>query len=84
MCLPTSSTYPSSCLWLQVLHGGANDVTWLQRDYGIYLINVVDTEKMAVALGPHAPRGLGQLLALHCGIQQVRIIGANDSTENKK
>lgn len=30
---------------LQVVHGGGNDVAWLQRDFGIHLVNVFDTEK---------------------------------------
>lgn len=29
----------------QVLHGGENDILWLQRDFHIYLVNVFDTEK---------------------------------------
>lgn len=32
---------------MQVLHGGANDVLWLQRDFHVYLVNVFDTEKAA-------------------------------------
>jgi ribonuclease D len=32
---------------LKVLHGCANDVAWLQRDFHIYLVNVFDTEKAA-------------------------------------
>ena len=34
----------------QVLHGGGNDVTWLQRDFRLYLVNVFDTEKAAAVL----------------------------------
>lgn len=30
---------------LQVVHGGDNDVLWLQRDFHIYMVNVFDTEK---------------------------------------
>lgn len=30
---------------LQVVHGGGNDVLWLQRDFGLFLVNVFDTEK---------------------------------------
>lgn len=29
----------------QVVHGGSNDVCWLQRDFRIYMVNVFDTEK---------------------------------------
>jgi cation-transporting P-type ATPase D len=32
---------------LKVLHGGANDIGWLQRDAHVYLVNVFDTEKAA-------------------------------------
>jgi ribonuclease D len=32
---------------LKVLHGGANDIAWLQRDAHVYLVNVFDTEKAA-------------------------------------
>ena len=30
---------------MQVVHGGNNDVIWLQRDFHIYMVNVFDTEK---------------------------------------
>lgn len=33
---------------LKVLHGGANDIGWLQRDAHVYLVNVFDTEKAAL------------------------------------
>lgn len=33
------------CVYMQVVHGGDNDVLWLQRDYHIYMVNVFDTEK---------------------------------------
>ncbi len=29
----------------QVLHGGDNDVLWLQRDFHLYIVNAFDTEK---------------------------------------
>jgi cation-transporting P-type ATPase D len=32
---------------LKVLHGGANDIGWLQRDAHVYLVNIFDTEKAA-------------------------------------
>lgn len=31
----------------KVVHGGGNDVLWLQRDFHTYLANVFDTEKAA-------------------------------------
>ncbi len=35
----------AACVCMQVVHGGDNDVLWLQRDYHIYMVNVFDTEK---------------------------------------
>ena len=32
---------------MQVLHGGENDIIWLQRDFQIYIANLFDTEKAA-------------------------------------
>ncbi len=40
---PPSPWLPA--LLLQVVHGGGNDVLWLQRDFGLYLVNCFDTEK---------------------------------------
>ena len=31
----------SNCL--KILHGGDSDVRWLQRDFGVYLVNMFDT-----------------------------------------
>ncbi|EFJ44335.1 hypothetical protein VOLCADRAFT_106479 [Volvox carteri f. nagariensis] len=36
---------------VKVLHGGGNDVVWLQRDFRVYLVNVFDTEKASQASG---------------------------------
>lgn len=58
---------------VQVVHGGSNDVLWLQRDFHIFLVNVLDTEALAGALGPAAPRALAALLARYCGVQQVSL-----------
>ncbi len=30
---------------VKVLHGGAGDVMWLQRDFHLYLVNLFDTER---------------------------------------
>ncbi|WIA21854.1 hypothetical protein OEZ85_004230 [Tetradesmus obliquus] len=54
---------------LKVLHGGANDVLWLQRDAHLYLVNVFDTEKAALVLG-REERSLANLLRRYCGVTQ--------------
>ena len=28
---------------MQVLHGADSDVKWLQRDFGLYIVNMFDT-----------------------------------------
>jgi cation-transporting P-type ATPase D len=33
----------------KVVHGGGNDVVWLQRDFGLFLVNCFDTEKACQA-----------------------------------
>jgi ribonuclease D len=34
----------------KVIHGGASDIKWLQRDFGIYLINIFDTQIASLTL----------------------------------
>lgn len=64
----------SSQLTLQVIHGGGNDAVWLQRDFGLFLVNVFDTEKACQVLGYHQ-RSLGALLQRFCGIQADKSLG---------
>lgn len=53
---------------LKVLHGGTSDVAWLQRDAGLFLCNVFDTERACRELGLEA-RSLGALLRRYCGVE---------------
>ena len=56
-------------MWLsvQVLHGCSSDVLWLQRDFGVYLVNVFDTGEASKLL--HYPsHGLAHLLHTFCGV----------------
>jgi exosome complex exonuclease RRP6 len=53
----------------QVLHGADSDVLWLQRDFGIYLVNLFDTY--------HATKVLGELLRA-CGLSSVTTLKAAD------
>ena len=40
----------------KVLHGGDNDILWLQRDFHLYIVNAFDTEKACqVSLPVSAP-----------------------------
>lgn len=35
----------------QVLHGADSDIVWLQRDFGLYIVNMFDTGQAARVLG---------------------------------
>lgn len=39
-----------NCVWFQIFHGGDQDILWLQRDFGIYVVNMFDTSKAMKAL----------------------------------
>jgi exosome complex exonuclease RRP6 len=52
---------------VKVLHGCSSDVLWLQRDFGVYLVNVFDTGEASKML--HYPsHGLAHLLQTFCGV----------------
>lgn len=42
---------------LKVLHGGSNDIAWLQRDAHVYLVNIFDTERAAQVRASGFSRG---------------------------
>ncbi|XP_061457318.1 exosome complex component 10 isoform X2 [Rhineura floridana] len=52
---------------VKVLHGANSDVEWLQRDFGLYLVNMFDTHQAArlLNLGRHS---LDHLLKLYCSV----------------
>lgn len=53
---------------LKVMHGADMDILWLQRDLGIYIVNLFDTGQAARVL--HYPGfSLAYLLQLHCKIK---------------
>lgn len=51
---------------LKVLHGADRDIEWLQKDFGLFVVNMLDTGRAARILG--LPCGLGKLLALLCHV----------------
>ncbi|XP_065505995.1 exosome complex component 10 [Caloenas nicobarica] len=52
---------------VKVLHGADSDVEWLQKDFGLYLVNMFDTHQAArlLNLGRHS---LDHLLKLYCNV----------------
>ncbi|KAI9563677.1 hypothetical protein GHT06_011141 [Daphnia sinensis] len=54
---------------LKIFHAAENDVLWLQRDFGIYVVNLFDTCQAASVLG-FERKGLTFLLQHYC---QIRI-----------
>ncbi len=52
----------------QVLHGCGSDILWLQRDFGVYLVNVFDTGEAARVL-QYPSFGLAHLLQAFCSVE---------------
>eukprot|EP00958_Prasinococcus_capsulatus_P003486 scaffold318_cov396-Prasinococcus_capsulatus_cf.AAC.9 len=50
---------------LKIFHGGDSDVRWLQRDFGIYVVNMFDTGRAARVLD-YPSTGLAYLLKRFC------------------
>eukprot|EP00899_Mesostigma_viride_P006270 jgi/Mesvir1/15644/Mv03249-RA.1 len=52
---------------LKVFHGAANDVVWLQRDFGIFVVNLWDTAQACRALSKEES-SLAHLLIKYCRV----------------
>ncbi|KAF6250785.1 hypothetical protein COO60DRAFT_1705427 [Scenedesmus sp. NREL 46B-D3] len=52
----------------KVLHGADSDVLWLQRDFGLYLVNMFDSGQAARVLC-YPSASLAHLLERHCGFK---------------
>ncbi|GAB4823405.1 hypothetical protein N2152v2_010451 [Parachlorella kessleri] len=53
---------------VKVLHGADSDIVWLQRDFGIYVVNMFDTGQAARVL-EFPGHGLAYLLDHYCGFK---------------
>ena len=51
----------------KVLHGADRDIEWLQRDFGLYVVNMFDTGQAARTLSL-PQKGLGYLLQRYCAV----------------
>lgn len=54
-------------MWFQVFHGAEQDILWLQRDFGVYVVGLFDTHQAACLLRLQG-RGLKHLLHKYCGL----------------
>ena len=54
---------------LKILHGAEMDIQWLQRDFGVYIVNMFDTGQAARVLTLPGGYGLGNLLDFFCKVK---------------
>ena len=52
---------------VKVLHGANSDIVWLQRDFGVYVVNMFDTGQAARVLA-YPSFGLAHLLKFYCSV----------------
>ena len=53
---------------MKVLHGANQDILWLQKDFGVYVVNMFDTGQAARVLGFES-FGLAYLLKRFCSVR---------------
>jgi exosome complex exonuclease RRP6 len=58
----------------KVLHGADSDVVWLQRDFGLYIVNLFDTGRAARALALPGGAGYANLLSTYVFAGQDKVI----------
>ncbi|XP_045115632.1 exosome component 10-like isoform X1 [Portunus trituberculatus] len=61
----------------KVIHGADYDILWLQRDCGVYVVNLFDTHQAAVVL-EYPSRSLAALLLHFCQIQANKVFQRAD------
>ena len=54
---------------VKILHGADMDIQWLQRDFGVYIVNMFDTGQAARVLGLAGGFGLANLLETFCKVK---------------
>jgi exosome complex exonuclease RRP6 len=57
---------------LKVFHGANEDITWLQKDFSVYVVNLFDTYQAAKFLMLKA-KGLAFLLSKYCDIKANKL-----------
>ncbi|XP_033122745.1 exosome component 10-like [Anneissia japonica] len=56
---------------VKVFHGANMDVVWLQRDFGVYIVNMFDTGQASRVLGL-AKHSLAYLLKMYCDVDAAK------------
>lgn len=62
-----------------MFHGADNDVLWLQRDFHIYVVNMLDTAKACEVLAK-PQRSLAYLLESVCGVGTNKLLQVSPLT----
>ena len=52
----------------KVFHAGDLDILWLQRDFGVFIVNMFDTSQAAQMVGVEGGHGLANLLKVFCDV----------------
>ena len=52
----------------KTLHAGELDILWLQRDFGVYVVNMFDTSQAAQMIGVEGGHGLANLVKFFCDV----------------
>lgn len=53
---------------IKVFHAGDLDILWLQRDFGVFIVNMFDTSQAAQVAGIDGGHGLANLLKVFCNV----------------
>ncbi|KAI3384668.1 hypothetical protein SNEBB_009044 [Seison nebaliae] len=59
--------------YLKVFHGADSDLHYLQRDFGIYIVNMIDTYNLSCLLQLRK-HSLAYLLSYYCGVEKAEYI----------
>ena len=62
----------------KTFHGADMDIQWLQRDFGVYVVNMFDTGQAARALGLAGGFGLANLLDTFCKVKANKRFQTSD------
>ncbi|MPC38912.1 Exosome component 10 [Portunus trituberculatus] len=74
---PAGGDTPDTSGTTSVIHGADYDILWLQRDCGVYVVNLFDTHQAAVVL-EYPSRSLAALLLHFCQIQANKVFQRAD------